>query len=201
MRTMRKRRPIGGSVRTATCSKQSQFPPAGTRPGDRGSLLPLCSPHRLRQTNPISGSGKEEASAWQERSYGESNSLWVSAKQSQFGDHGPVSGGKPCRTNPIFRWGPVGRGLGGTRGQMRQTKPISRQVRGTGAERCVQTNPIPATMPIRRSAFPGRQIVQNKPNLPGGAWGRGPWDVVQTKPISGGVTERVSALRERSYGE
>ncbi len=43
--------------------------------------------------------------------------------------------------------------------------------------------------------------AQNEPNLPGGAWGRGPWDVVRTKPIPAGGTERVSALWERSYGE
>jgi hypothetical protein len=48
----------------------------------------------------------------------------------------------------------------------------------------------------------GREAnAQNKPNLPGRAWGRGPWDVVRTKPIPGGATERVSALWERSYGE
>jgi hypothetical protein len=43
--------------------------------------------------------------------------------------------------------------------------------RGAGV---VQTNPIPAPMPIRRSAFPGGQIVQNEANFggPAGTGGR-----------------------------
>ncbi len=39
--------------------------------------------NELRQTNPISAAGKEEASAWPERSYGESYIRSASAKQSQ----------------------------------------------------------------------------------------------------------------------
>ena len=35
---------------------------------------------------------------------------------------------------------------------------------GLGARCVVQTNPIPAPVPIGRSAFPGGQIVQNEPN-------------------------------------
>jgi hypothetical protein len=36
---------------------------------------------------------------------------------------------------------------------------------GAGDRSVVQTNPIPAPMPIRRSALPGGKIVRNKPNF------------------------------------
>jgi hypothetical protein len=53
--------------------------------------------------------------------------------------------------------------------------------RGLGTRGVVQTNPIPAAMPIRRSAFPGGWIVPNKANSVRGL-------------------KEPSACRETSYG-
>jgi len=79
---------------------------------------------------------------------------------------------------------------------------------GRGAWGFVQTNPIPAIMPIWRSASPGGQIVRNEPNFvraPRNGRGR-PGDPVgerwrETKPISARATRGASALRKRSYGK
>jgi len=66
---------------------------------------------------------------------------------------------------------PVGRGLGdegrGARCAKRsQFRGRSGRTRAgeRGPSDVVQTNPIPATMPIGRSAFPGGRNVQNEPN-------------------------------------
>ncbi len=91
----------------ADYAKQSQLPEAGHRGGvrryraGRAWAAVQTNPIRrneLRQTNPISAAGKEEASALREMSYGELHTSQALAKQSQFGP--------PCQTNPI---GPVGR--------------------------------------------------------------------------------------------
>jgi hypothetical protein len=50
-------------------------------------------------------------------------------------------------------------------------KPICPPERGSGAGKgVVQTNPIPAIMVIRRSAFPGGRIVRNKANFGRATW-------------------------------
>ncbi len=67
--------------------------------------------------------------------------------------------------------------------------------RGLGTRGVVQTNPIPALVPIRRSAFPGGRnptpqagaIAPNKPNSARPAGKPGPWEgrTCKTNPISG----------------
>jgi len=56
---------------------------------------------------------------------------------------------------------------------------------GRGAWGLVQTNPIPALMPIRRSAFPGGQIVRNKANLLRGGGRPSPRPPALTMPPGG----------------
>jgi hypothetical protein len=58
--------PGGRRMRNKANSRQP-----GRGPGIGVPLSPLCSPGQLRQTNPISAAGREEASALRERSYGE----------------------------------------------------------------------------------------------------------------------------------
>ncbi len=67
--------------------------------------------------------------------------------------------------------------------------------------RCLvcETKPIPASVPIGRSAFPGGEIVRNKPNFPPGPdgarpGGRGAWGFAQTNPIPAIMPIRRSAV-------
>ncbi len=64
----------------------------GAAGGSGFPLSPPCSPGQLRQTNPISGSGKEEASVLPERSYGELYTSRALAKQSQLPEAGHRGG-------------------------------------------------------------------------------------------------------------
>ncbi len=148
----------GGTRRGVDRAKQSQFPLAGMRPGDRGSpLAPLVwrsiAPNKpncpKRGTEAVSGSGKKEASALRVRSYGELYSLQAAAKQSQFLNCGLRIGSGPAarhrlapprpavQTNPIW---PVGPDLGG---QNVQNKPNSchyadREIGVPGRAKCAK---------------------------------------------------------------
>jgi len=160
-------------------SKQTQSCDCGFRLADWGKTsgrppAPMPATGRLRQTNPIPAGGKEEASAWRERGYGESYSLWASAKQSQFGEARLQSGESIMQNKANWH--------DGSRGPIVRNKPNFRRYRPGRAWAAVQTNPIPGARPIRRSAFPGGQIVPNKPN-------------------SGSGREEASALRKSRYGE
>ncbi len=97
-----------------------------------------------------------------------------------------VGRGQSCKTKPnLGRMGHLGAAHQGSR--LCKTKPISGAGRGDerrivqnepnlpggagrdgawGTRGVVQTNPIPAILPIRRSALPGAQIVQNEANCP-----------------------------------
>jgi len=68
-------------------------------------------------------------------------------------------------------------GVGGTDRAKRTQFPAApgrSRPGGRGTRGVVQTNPIPAIMPIRRSAFPGGQIARNEPNSRRCRVGRGP---------------------------
>ncbi len=70
--------------------------------------------------------------------------------------------GEACETNPISRLRISDCGLGT---DLRRNAPCDLPPRPCAGQSC-KTNPIPATMPIGRSAFPGEQSVQNEPNFP-----------------------------------
>jgi hypothetical protein len=90
-----------------------------------------------------------------------------SAEQSQFRQSAGGAQGEMRQTNPsLGELGYLGDRTAGTNeGQMRQTNPICATGAGRawykqsqlGWSQLCETNPIPAIMPIRRSAFPGGQ--------------------------------------------
>ncbi len=59
--------------------------------------------NELRQTNPISAAGKEEASALRERTYGTLHNRRSVAKQSQFRSLGRLDAGASCTNKPNSR--------------------------------------------------------------------------------------------------
>jgi hypothetical protein len=132
--------------------------PGGTRPQRRGTAG-KCA----KQTQLQAASGTPPSPLGQRQLY----------KQSQFPaeqKEGQRLGGKGVMVNSTFdrpRQNKAKLGQDGTSGgtvlqggQSCETKPIPDYARRDGAggtwdESVVQTNPIPAIMPIRRSAFPG----------------------------------------------
>jgi hypothetical protein len=80
--------------------------------------------------------------------------------KANLGKPGWDPGSRLCRTKPIS--GAGSRGAGANRAKQTQFGPAGRL--GPWRGKLCETNPIPAAMPIRRSAFPGGPIVRNKAN-------------------------------------
>jgi hypothetical protein len=130
----------------AYCAKQSQFNPArpemGARPGPADP-----AGESLCKTNPIRGVAARKTIV-QARGLGDATPQGsCCAKQTQSGG-APWGTGNECAKQTQFP--------GGARWDAAWGR------RGVGV---VQTKPIPGLVPIRRSAFPGGQIVRNKANF------------------------------------
>ncbi len=187
-----------------SCAKQSQFPapPGGMGSRDKGrgdsSLAPpACglSRGRLCKTKPSNMSTEKQSQLRPAR-----RNRWgqpcPQTRSFAFGSPIHPTSGRNCakRTQCAWAWREGARagqtGEGATTGREScETKP---NLGGLGylgprARSFVQTNPIPALMPIRRSAVPGGQIVRNKANSRRRRVGQGLGDdgrLCKTKPIS-----------------
>jgi hypothetical protein len=93
----------------------------------------------------------------------------------------PIPRGKTCKTNPIRASRQTHLGSPGKRAKQTQFSAEVGRDGARGTRGAVQTNPIPAIMPIRRSAFPGGQLRQTKPIRPCGPEGRD--RMCETNPI------------------
>jgi len=156
-------------MRDANVNKQSQFPatPGGTGPAGRG-------PWAVVQTNPISGgvpslkcqAGREGQVRQTKPNLGKLGYLRAGARLEPMVQNKANCGRPGGRDIPLFHYSTIP-SFQCRRRRLCQTNPIARSgaprrcpAGPGGARGVVQTNPIPALVPIRRSAFPGHPPYQ-----------------------------------------